>query len=160
MLANSTATRRVVRFVAGQNFCRAAMAPFRSRASRGQMGNMNAKTKPSADQDDPLADATARVADGAAARARARTCCVSLASMPPAFASAPRPRRSGTACTAPRAARSIPDARSLVAPGVHVLPRSNASPDTLILRVCPHRAPEEIEKDHWVDTRNRSRGHD
>ena len=43
-------------------------------------------------------------------------------------------------CLAPRSP-SIADARSRVAPGVHALPCSNASPDTLILRVCPHRAP-------------------
>ena len=43
--------------------------PARSNRSNAMKGNRNAKTKPSADQDDPLADAAARAADGAAARA-------------------------------------------------------------------------------------------
>ena len=68
------------------------------------MGNTNAKTKPSADQDDPLADAAARVADGAAARARARTRRVRHRVARHLHMRLHRARCLGTACIAARVA--------------------------------------------------------
>ena len=88
---------------------------FKKATSRAQMGK-HAKATPSADQDDPLADAAARAADGAAARARARTRCVRCRVTCHLHSHLHRPRRLGTACIAARAAhtRSIADARSRV----------------------------------------------
>ena len=96
---------------------------------------------------------------------RTRPCPYPLRSlprrMPPAFASASRPPPWHCLHCCTRRAHAISCRRTLARRSdVYALPCSNASPDTLIPRVCPHRAPEEIDKNHWVDTRNRSRGHD
>ena len=135
------------------------MAPFGSNRSKAMKGNKNG-TKKRPDENDTAVRAKSPAVDGAAARARTPAFAVALHAICPCICTAPAAsaplqrclrRAHATTCRRPHARR---------APGVHAMLRSNPSLDSLTPRACPHSAPEEIEKNHWVDTRNRSRGHD
>ena len=127
----------------------------KTKASRRTEKANEARRKPSADQDDPRADAAARAADGTAARARARcnaaspaTCiCVCIApSLIAAIAfcmHAPRPLQMASPHALPHARRADRPIKKKTQ-GKRNLPANEAVSKWLIIETLERATPEEI----------------